>query len=44
MNSLFREILSLADEALRKLKEGKDPDIELENIEELYKEIKQEDS
>ena len=44
MNSLFREILNLADDAIRKLKEGKSPDAELEGIEELYNEIKQEDS
>ena len=41
MNSLFREILSLADDALRKLKEGKSPDAELENMEELYKELEE---
>ena len=43
MNSLFREILNLADDAIRKLKEGKDPDTELENMEELYKKLEKEE-
>ena len=43
MNSLFREILNSADDAIRKLKEGKDPDAELEGIEELYKKLEEEE-
>ena len=43
MNSLFREILSRADDALRKLKEGENPDAELEDMEELYKKLEEEE-